>query len=198
MDLLLVRHALPVRIDDGDAPADPPLDERGHEQARALAAWLREEPISHVYTSPMRRARETAEPLAGALGIEAVVDDELAEFDRDSHFYIPIEELRATKDQRWLDMVAGSWGDNAEVDPAVFREVVVGAVERVVAAHPGSTVAIVAHGGVINAYLAHVIGIDRPLFFEPGYTSISRVLASRRGDRQVRSINETAHVRGLL
>jgi probable phosphoglycerate mutase len=50
---------------------------------------------------------------------------------------------------------------------------------------------------VINAYLAHVLGVDDVIFFEPGYTSISRVRASRRGHRMLVSANETAHLRGL-
>jgi len=54
----------------------------------------------------------------------------------------------------------------------------------------------VCHGGVINAYLAHVLGLDDLLFFEPAYTSISRVRASRRGHRMLVSANETAHLRG--
>jgi probable phosphoglycerate mutase len=59
-------------------------------------------------------------------------------------------------------------------------------------------VAIVAHGGVVNIYLAHVLGTRQPMFFEPAYTSINRVLAARSGQRQIRSVNETAHLRGLL
>ncbi len=71
-------------------------------------------------------------------------------------------------------------------------------MERIVAAHPGQRVAVVCHGGVVNAYAGHVLGIDEPLFFLPAYTSISRVLASTSGPRSIRSLNETAHVRLLL
>ena len=80
----------------------------------------------------------------------------------------------------------------------MFKAVVVEAVERVIDAHPGRTVAIVCHGGVINAYFAHLLKLDFPMFFEPAYTSISRVLASSGGHRQVKSINEHAHVRSMI
>jgi probable phosphoglycerate mutase len=199
MELLLIRHALPLRreLEEGEV-ADPPLSERGHAQAEALADWLADEHIDAIYASPMRRAYETAEHVAHRLGLPIVVDAELAEFDRQSHYYVPIEELRAEKDERWDDLVSGRWGVDGEVDPETFKAVVVEAVERVVAAHPGKTVAIIAHGGVMNAYLAHVIGAPSMMFFEPAYTCISRVVAARSGQRMLRTINERGHVRHLL
>ena len=92
---------------------------------------------------------------------------------------------------------AGGAADG-EVDPDTFKAVVVEAVERVIVANPRRTVAVVCHGGVINAYFANLLKLDFPMFFEPAYTSISRVLASSAGHRQVKSINEHAHVRALL
>jgi probable phosphoglycerate mutase len=199
MELLLIRHALPVRIEGEEGTAaDPELADVGHEQARALADYLAGEQVDVLYTSPLRRARQTAEPVAAQLGLETIVDEELAEFDRHSHFYIPIEELKQEKDERWDDLVEGRWGVDGEVDPATFKAVVVEAVERVIKANPGKTVAIVCHGGVINAYYAHLLDLEFPMFFEPTYTSISRVLASSAGQRQVKSINEHAHVRALI
>src|SRR5687768_7350270 len=133
MELLLIRHGLPVRIDDAGGPADPELSEEGWEQARRLAAWYRDDGIGAVYCSPLRRARETAMPLAEATGHEVVVDEELAEFDRGFHFYIPLEELKAAGDPRYREIMSGDWDDTVEVDPEMFRQVVVGAVERVIA-----------------------------------------------------------------
>src|SRR5687768_15688948 len=100
MELLLIRHALPVRVDEGtvDGPADPELSAAGLEQAKALAGWLADERIDAIWSSPMRRARETASPLSERLGLEVVVDPGLAEFDRDAASYIPIEELKAAND----------------------------------------------------------------------------------------------------
>jgi 2,3-bisphosphoglycerate-dependent phosphoglycerate mutase len=193
MELLLIRHALPVRVEGADGPADPPLAEVGHRQAAALAAWLAPEPLDAIYTSPLRRAVETAAPLAASTGLGPVVDEDLAEYDRHANEYIPMEELRAEGGERWEQAVA-EWSLGGE-EMAAWFDAVVAAVERVVEAHPGRTVAVVAHGGVINAYLASVLGIGRRLFFEPGYTSISRVVAARSGERQLRSVNEMAHLR---
>jgi probable phosphoglycerate mutase len=195
MELLIIRHGLPIRIEGADGPADPPLAERGHAQAAALAAWLREDPIHAVYSSPMRRAHQTAVPLAEALGVDLVVEDDVAEWDRHANEYIPIEELKAAKDQRYYEMLSGE-GWQGDVPPAEFQRRVVDAIERIVAAHKGQRVAIVCHGGVINAYASHVLSLDNPIgFFHPDYTSINRVEASSAGHRSIRALNETGHLR---
>lgn len=203
VELLIIRHGLPVRIDEADGPADPGLSELGHEQARRAAEWLRNEKITAVFTSPMRRAVQTAAPLAAVLGMEPVIDEEVAEFDRGQHFYIPLEELKAARDPRYEalmrgELAAADAGQPAmeEVDPFTFREVVTVAIERIVEANPGGKVAIVCHGGVINAYASHVLGIEFPLFFQPTYTSINRFLASSAGHRSVASLNEAGHLVG--
>ena len=194
MDLLLIRHGEPVRIVDADGPADPPLAAPGRGQAERLAAWLRVEPLDDIWSSPMRRAMETAAPVATAHGLDVVVDDELAEFDREATSYIPYEELKADRDDRFLAMVEGRF-DDYSVDPVEFRAGVVAAIERVIDANPGRTVAVVCHGGVINAYIGHILGIERPLWFEPFYTGITRVAASRAGARSLVTLNESAHLR---
>jgi probable phosphoglycerate mutase len=196
MELLLVRHGEPERIVEADGPADPPLQERGRQQAQRLAEWLVPERLDAVWSSPLRRAIETAAPVAAAHGVEVVIDDELAEFDREATSYIPYEELKVTRDERFLAMVDGRLDDYG-VDPAAFQGGVVAAIERVITANPSRVVAVVCHGGVINAYLAHILGIDKLLFFLPDYTSISRVVAARTGERSVASLNERAHLRDL-
>ena len=190
MELLLIRHALPIRVDEGvtDGPADPVLAPLGHAQATALAQWLAHEQVDAIWSSPMRRARETAEPLARQLRLPVVVDEGLAEYDRHALSYIPVEELKAANDPRWHQLPER---------PEEFVRDVVEAVERVVAAHPRQRVAVVCHGGVINAYAGHVLGITEPLFFLPQYTSINRILASGQGIRSVGSLNEAGHLRGV-
>ena len=190
MELLLIRHALPLRIEGGDGPADPDLSEQGHRQAAALAAWLREESIDAVWSSPMRRARQTSAPIEEAFGIEAVIEPELREFDAEESHYIPMEELRGSGDPRWQELIERLGAP----EQYAFRDVAAAAVERAVSANPGRRVAVVCHGGVINAYLSTILGIDRPLFFEPAYTSISRVMASKRGERSLVSVNELPHL----
>ena len=193
MELLLIRHGLPERIDDAGGPADPALSEEGTAQAERLADWLAHEAVDAIYSSPMRRARETAAPLAARLGMEVTIDDELSEFDRELHFYIPLEELKASGDPRYDEALRGI--DSTEVDAGRFQEVVTVAVERVIEANPSRLVAVFCHGGVINAYTAHVLGLPQPMFFLPHYTSVNRVLAGR-GVRSIQSLNELGHLVG--
>jgi probable phosphoglycerate mutase len=55
---------------------------------------------------------------------------------------------------------------------------------------------VVCHGGVINAWTSHLLGLERIFLFEPAYTSVSRYLAASSGERSLLSLNETAHLRG--
>lgn len=201
MELLLVRHALPDRVDNtstGEA-ADPTLSDLGCRQAMVLANWLAgswpggppAETVDAIYSSPMVRAFETALPVAERIGCPLVVEDGLAEYDAEEVAYIPVEELRATRDPRWFELVSA----DMMPDLTDFQARVVTTVEAVIAAHPGQRLVLSCHGGVIGAYLAYVLGIQRVLFFEAGYTSISRVLASSTGERSVSSMNELAHLR---
>jgi broad specificity phosphatase PhoE len=199
MEIVLVRHALPVRIDstpDG-GPADPGLSDRGHEQARRLAQALRGDDISALYTSPSLRARQTAAPVEQALGLTAVVEPGIAEFDSADSSYVPVEELKAAGDPRWHALMRGDLYSRG-VDPAQFRQRVVEAVERIVALHPGGRAVLFSHAGAINAAAGHVLGQERTIWFPPAYCSITRIGAARDGRRGVVSLNETGHVRDLL
>ena len=73
MELLLIRHGLPVRRELEAGAADPELSEAGHAQAQHLADYLGAEDLDAVYASPLRRAYQTAQPLAARQGHEIVV-----------------------------------------------------------------------------------------------------------------------------
>jgi 2,3-bisphosphoglycerate-dependent phosphoglycerate mutase len=195
MQIIWVRHAEPERVESGTGvPANPPLTARGNEQAERLAAWLAPEHVDAIVSSPQLRARETAAPIARARGLDVEIVEGLVEYDVQADHYIPMEEMRAAKDARWTAMVEGRWSEFGGEEPEAFTKRVATTVDSLVAAHPGATVVAVCHGGVINAALADVLGLDRALWFDPGYTSISRMAASRTGIRSVTSLNETAHL----
>lgn len=199
MELVLVRHALPVRIDathDG-SPADPGLADRGHQQALRVLDALASDEITHLYSSPARRARETAAPLVEKLGLPLVIEDGLAEFDVAHSSYVPVEELRASGDPRWERLVKGDLY-HPDVDPIAFRTRVVEACEAIAQRHPGGRAVLFMHSGSINAYAGLVTDQAKPLWFAPDYASVSRIGAARDGRRGMISLNETGHVRDLL
>jgi len=194
VELIVVRHGLPEKVENLDgSPADPPLSAQGRAQALRVCSWLQEEAVDRVYSSPLRRAVETAAPLCEALGLEAAIEPGVAEFDRDAAFYTPLEELKRTDYPRYRRLLESEWLD--EFDAETFRRRVVGAMERIIADNPGRRVAVFCHGGVINFWAAHVLSSARTMFFHPQYTSINRFRASRGGHRGVHSLNELGHLR---
>jgi 2,3-bisphosphoglycerate-dependent phosphoglycerate mutase len=196
VELILIRHALPVRLEIADGPADPPLAPLGVVQADALATITDPDDYDVIYTSPLLRARQTADPLLSRTGLAAIVAEGLAEWDRHARTYIPLEELRRESPEVIEAMAQGKWSALG-IDMDAFVTRVNDTVDDIVRSHRGQHVALVCHGGVINAYLSRVLGLASPLFFEPGYTSVSRVRVSGNGGRGVVSINETGHLRGI-
>jgi probable phosphoglycerate mutase len=185
-----------VRRELVDGAADPELSEAGHAQADHLAQYLGSEPLDAVYSSPMRRAVQTAAPVAAVHGLEITIEPAVAEWDQNSSEYVPVEELKAANDPRWQAMLAGEWGSDETPEEFVSR--VVRAIEDIIDANRGARVAVSCHGGVINAYLSHILGLADPErgFFYPNYTSIHRVAAASSGERSIVTINETSHLRG--
>ena len=195
MELLLIRHALPVRRELDEGAADPELSEAGRLQAEHLATYLSSERLDAIYASPLRRAQQTAQPVSRDQGKEIVLVDDVAEWDRNSNEYVPVEELKAANDPRWQAMLRGEWTVHEET-PEEFRKRVVDALEVLIGNHSGDRIAVVCHGGVINGYLGHILAVPNPQgFFYPNYTSIHRVAAARSGERSIVTINETSHLR---
>ena len=70
MELILIRHGLPLRVENTDgSPADPGLSVKGVHQAEKLAVWMKNEELDAIYCSPLKRARMTAQPLVQAVRI---------------------------------------------------------------------------------------------------------------------------------
>ena len=195
MELILVRHGLPVRREVVEGPADPELSVEGHDQSARLANYLATESVAAIYSSPMKRAFQTAEPLAVKTSLPITIVDDVAEYDRLSNEYIPIEELRAANDERWHKLVAGGWQSDSDTLEN-FRHRVVSSLEQLISQHASQRIVVTCHGGVINQYIAHVLGISTERgFFYPQYTSIHRVVAAQNGLRSIVSLNEIAHLR---
>jgi broad specificity phosphatase PhoE len=196
MQLLLVRHALPLRSEPGQG-SDPDLSDDGRAQVARLPAALARFPIARVVSSPQRRAIQTAEPVAAARELAVDVDDRFAEYDRELPVYIPIEHIRDENPHEWARMAEGHLPSS--VDEDAFRARIAAAVDDVVAAADHEdTVAVFSHGGVINVMLHEILGTKRLLSFPIDYASVTRLLFSRSGQATVVTVNGTEHVWDLL
>ena len=198
MELVIVRHGRPEHIvhedgDDADDAADPDLTEVGHRQAERVGEYLLPMGIDVVVTSPLARARQTADPLARMLGIEPVVIDGVAEYDRHDTTYVPAEITRQLirdggTDEAWTDPLSVL----AEDEKHEWMRGVHRAFRQIIADHSGQRVAVFCHGMVTSVWFAQMLGIDDTLRFVPDYAGVSRVLASGSSDAvTVRSFNET-------
>lgn len=196
MQLLLIRHALPLRSEPGQG-SDPALSDAGFAQADRLPGALARFPIRRVVSSPQRRAIQTAEPVAAARELDLEIDERFAEYDRDMPAYIPVEQIREENPQGWARMAQGHLPSS--VDEAGFRKRVGAAVDDVVrTADPEDTVAVFSHGGVINLLLHEILGTRRLLSFPVDYASVTRLLYSWSGQATVATVNGTEHVWDLL
>jgi broad specificity phosphatase PhoE len=193
MQLLLIRHALPLRSEPGEG-SDPVLSEEGIAQAERLPDALKRFPIARLVSSPQRRAQQTAQPVADALGMSVDVDERLAEYDYGLSHYTPIEEASEEDIKRLL---SGRLPGDVDQDAFIAR-VRAGIDDIVAAAKHDETVAVFSHGGVINAMVHHVMATERLLCVQVDYTGVTRLLKSRGGSLGVASVNGTEHVWDLL
>jgi broad specificity phosphatase PhoE len=140
--------------------ADRPLTARGREQAHALADRLSDIELDAVYSSDLRRARETATMVAEEQGLEVTALPDLREIDVGSWSGLNRDEarIRFPEDfERWLQGGPG-WKDG-ETYPEMSRRVV-DAVFRLAEAHDGGRVLVVCHGGPIRAVHATALDVD--------------------------------------
>ena len=196
MLLLLIRHALPMRTRAGEG-SDPELTEDGWEQARRLPGALARFPIRRLVSSPQRRAVQTAQPVAGVLGMTVDIDDRLAEYDRGLSHYIPLEQVRTERPEDWDKMAAGELP--GAVDTDAFRRRIRAALADIVAGgEHDDTVAVFSHGGVINVVLHEILGTAKLLSFSIDYASVTALRYSRTGRASVAGVNGVEHVWDLL
>jgi 2,3-bisphosphoglycerate-dependent phosphoglycerate mutase len=191
-ELLLVRHGLPV-----SGVHQPPLAPEGVDQARRLGTWLKAEDVDVMVVSPMRRARETADAVAGEMGreVDAVVDD-LREWDTDlpPRAYTAVEEMGPT-DPRAIAIAEGRYEDFVpQLDIEAFRRRTTACLDELFERWPVGRLVAVCHGGTINAMVGGVLGIPALFWLNPGYTSVTRLRRMPGGRVVVASVNETAHL----
>lgn len=169
MQLIIVRHGQSlVNVDDWDKldTMDTVLTEKGQKQAAALGDWLKEVDTGAdvLYTSTMRRARETASYLEKAFGLEAIADDRLREIGNNHNNGQAVREAdlprafatetpdKAPFIQRGLDVDNGESWMHFRIRLGQF-------LDEVIIKHMAETVYVVAHGGVISAMFDNIFNV---------------------------------------
>lgn len=185
--LLVIRHGetdwnLDARI---QGHTDIPLNARGRWQAERLGQALADEGIHAIYSSDLQRARDTADAIARHAGVPLQLDTAL----RERHFgrfegrtqdevgvHWPKELLR------WRERDPSYGPEGGEVLQA-FYERCVSAATRLADQHPGETIALVAHGGVLDCFYraANRVAVAAPRSWKVANASINRLLYSPEG-----------------
>lgn len=163
----LVRHGQSVSNREGrvQGRADVPLSPVGLRQAAAMAGWARTLPqVDEVWSSPLVRARETAGPIAAALGLSVRIADALAELDAgifQGHLWSELEARFPEDVARWRsgDAEFAIPGGESRAQLAARGR---GVLESLAARSAGSIV-VVAHGGILTAALGSLLGRAHPL-----------------------------------
>jgi len=167
---------------------DIPLNDRGREQARRMARSLQDDAPDVIYSSDLSRARETADAVALALGrpLAAVTTDtglrERCFGIWQGHTYAEVEQGWPAEAERWRKREPGFGPVDGETLQGFFDRSVATAT-RLAAAHPGQTVLLVAHGGVLDCLYraASRMALDGPRTWELPNTGVNRLLYTGSG-----------------
>jgi probable phosphoglycerate mutase len=166
MNLLLIRHAVNDWVGDRLAGWTPGvhLNDEGRAQAQALAHRLAEVPLAAIYSSPLERTVETAQPIAQAHGLTVEIRQGLGETGYGEWNGRSLKELR--EDDLWPVVQVYPSGARFPGGES-FRELqarVVAELDALRDAHPDQTVAIVSHADPLKAAVAHYLGLPLDLF----------------------------------
>ena len=197
MTLLLIRHGESAgnvaRIVQGWR--DEPLTERGRAQAEAVVSRVatHEPPVAAVYSSTLSRARDTAAPLASALGLRLAERAELREYG-----YGDAQGLRWAQVEERFGLTLGQWGGGTvpgEEGPDACEKRVGRCIDELLERHEHEVAAVVTHGGVITRVVAHVLGLptSAPPRIYLGNGSLT-VVAKEGGELALVLLNDDCHV----
>jgi len=200
--IILVRHGQTQwnREERFRGRADLALTELGLRQARATAERLARMGVSQIYSSPLRRALETARIIGQRLGIPAQPLEELIDIDFGDWQGLSPQEARERDGELYHlwsvspHRVKFPGGESL----GNVRQRVSQALEKVVAEHPEETVVLVSHMVACRVMICAVLGIDNSHFWQIGQDVCAINIFETRGDGlALRLLNDTCHLQGL-
>jgi len=201
-EILLIRHGETEwnREEVFRGRADVPLSARGREQARLLGEALKGSGVRAVYSSPLSRARQTADPLANALGVEVQIEERLvdlsfgrwesrtrAEVEKEdpalySAWLTEPQEFRAPDGESLANVIARAWP----------------AMGEIAALHKGGRAAIVTHRVVCKVLLCAALGAGEAAFWRVRVDTASISILDASNDLWVvRRLNDTHYLQAI-
>ena len=201
-EILLIRHGETEwnREEVFRGRADVPLSARGREQARLLGEALKGSGVRAVYSSPLSRARQTADPVAEAIGIEVQIEERLvdmsfgrwesrprAEVEKEdpalySAWLTEPQEFRAPDGESLANVIARAWP----------------AMGQITARHRGGRAAIVTHRVVCKVLLCAALGAGEAAFWRVRVDTASISILDASNDLWVvRRLNDTHYLQAI-
>jgi broad specificity phosphatase PhoE len=200
-DLYLIRHGQTAtnRAQIIQGWDSEPLNARGRRQAQLTGARLVQASIGAIYTSPLGRARETAEIIGQAVGVRPIVVAGLREMDTGKASGLHSAQFILRYPRLWWawlrDDVRLAF-PNGDTLAEFFRHAA-GTIEELVSRHRGQSIAVISHGGTISGYLSHLIegrGSNR-VAIRLRNCAICHVRWHGEGRPQLICFNDTTHLR---
>ncbi|MFB3882028.1 MAG: histidine phosphatase family protein [Armatimonadota bacterium] len=199
--VILVRHGETEWNATGriQGHGDSPLTALGLEQGRRVAERLAREKIAAVYASTLSRARDTGELIAAPHGLSVQLVADLRERSYGSYEGLTLDEIREREPAAlatWLshpnrELLAAPGGEN---QPQMSARVMP-ALKEIVAAHPGETVAVAAHGGPIKSAVFAILSIPITAWDLTWVSNGSiTVLRGTPEKLRVACVNDTCHL----
>lgn len=165
--LFLIRHGENEWVETGKLAGRTPgvhLNENGHQQSAALAERLAGQPISAIYSSPLVRCVETAQPLAEKLGLVVLEEPGLLEVDYGEWRGGELKELSKKPEWQLVQVYPSGFRFPGGETLREVQSRVVGTLERIRQEHEGQAVALFAHGDILRTTLAWYLGAPLDLF----------------------------------
>lgn len=199
--MILIRHGESIWNQERriQGNLDPGLSDSGKDQARLLAERLKGRVFAALYTSPLRRALDTAAILSASIGLAPRPDDGLREIrlgEWEGRTATEIRTMSGTLYDRWIDRPLDVSTPPGGEEIGTFQRRAVGTIEGLRNAHTDGDLLVVTHGGVIKAYLCHVLGLtlNRLFRIKADNTAMTEIVFN--GDTPLLALlNDTCHLR---
>jgi probable phosphoglycerate mutase len=194
--IVFVRHGQTASNRGGQLQGrfDAPLTAEGEAQAKCVAAALRHEPLARVITSPLVRARTTADAIAQVLGLDVETDERLIELDYGQWDQLRMLDIPAEAWRKWRETVSFTPPGGESLEAVTAR--VVGFCNEQFSAAVEESVVAVSHVSPIKAAVCWALGTDERASWRMrlGLASITRIDGGQDRAPLMLSFNETSHL----